>query len=212
MENKEKGFKAPFDSMKVLLNAAEMMKLGDEKISNLIDYAERLERERDQIADLAKRQQIEMKSIEDKLQAFEYEKSVAEMRLNALQHQFRELMSSYEILKNWAIEEATINAEEVRDLCQKANDEILRIQKERDDEKMQYLAVQKGFQNQLESNKIKFDNLVKRIIGVRNAQKAFFDKKKKVGSAPQELEISKRLENDLDGYLKQFQTNLFYTK
>jgi chromosome segregation ATPase len=179
---------------------------------NLMDYAERLERERDQIADLAKRQQIEMKSIEDKLQAFEYEKSVAEMRLNALQHGFKELMSSYETLKGRAIEEATIHANEVHDLCQKANDEISQIQKQRNDEKEQYFALQKGFQHQIESIKIKFDNLVKRISEVRTAQKAFFDKKKKVGSAPVELDYSKKLEADLDGYLKQFNNNLFYTK
>jgi hypothetical protein len=205
MEKNEKGFKAPFDSMKVLLNAAEMMKLGDEKMLNLMDYAERLERERDQIAELAFSQQIEMKAIE-------YEKSVAETRLNALQHQFRELMSSYESLKCRTIEEAAINAEEVRDLCQKASHEISQIQKQRNDEKEQYLAVQKGFQHQIESIKIKFDNLVKRISEVRTAQKAFFDKKKKVGSAPVELDYSKKLEADLDGYLKQFNNNLFYTK
>lgn len=178
MENKnEKGFKAPFDSMKVLLNAAEIMKAGDEKISNLMDYAERLERERD-----------------------------------ALQHHFKELMSSYESLKSRAIEEATINAEEIREICQKANDEISRIQKERDDEKQQYLVLQKGFQNQVESGKIKFDNLVKRVIEVRKAQQAFFDKKKKVGSAPTELNKARALEDDLDNYLKQFNNNLFYTK
>jgi small-conductance mechanosensitive channel len=182
-----------------------MMKAGDEKISNLMDYAERLERERDQIAELAKRQQVD-------LQIAAYDKDLAETRLNTLQHAFKELMSSYETLKSRQIEEATINAEEVREICQKANDEISQIQKQRNDEKEQYLVVQKGFQNQVESNKIKFDNLVKRVIEVRKAQQVFFDKKKKVGSAPTELELSKRLEADLDKYLKPFQNNLFYTK
>jgi hypothetical protein len=212
MENNEKGFKAPFDSMKVLLNAAEIMKIGDEKIVNLMDYAERLERERDQIAELAKCQQIDMQVSEKRLQDTEYKKNVAEMRLNALQHQFKELMSSYETLKSRAIEEATIHAEEVHYLCQKANDEIVALQKDRDDEKQQYFALQKGFQNQVESGKIKFDNLVKRVIEVRRAQQAFFDKKKKVGSAPTELNKARALEDDLDNYLKQFNNNLFYTK
>jgi hypothetical protein len=74
---------------------------------------------------------------------------------------------------------------------------------------MQYLAVQKGFQHQMESNKIKFDNLVKRVIEMRNAQKSFFDKKKKTGTALPELNHSRSLEEDLDKYLRQFQTNLF---
>jgi hypothetical protein len=171
MENeKKKGFKAPFDSMKVLIDAAEIMKSGDEKIVNLIDYAERLEKARDV------------------------------------------MMESYESLKRRAIQESAMNAEEVQVIIQKANDEIMRIQKERDDEKAQYFALQKVFQNQIESNKIKFDNLVKRILEVRVAQKSFFDKKKKMGNAPQELELSKRLENDLDNYLNLFKANLFYVK
>jgi hypothetical protein len=212
MENKKKGFKAPFDSMKVLLNAAEIMKAGDEKIVNLMDYAERLERERDQIAELAKRQQADMQIIENRLQATEYEKSVAETLLNNLRHQLKELMSCHETLKSRAIEEATINAEEVREICQKANDEIEVWKKAKFEEKEQYLAMQKGFQNQVESNKIKFDNLVKRVIEVRGAQKAFFDKKRKIGSAPVELDYSKKLESELDNYLKQFNNNLFHTK
>jgi chromosome segregation ATPase len=212
MKNKEKGFKAPFDSMKVILTATEIMKAGDEKIVNLMDYAERLERERDQIAELAKCQQIDMQVLEKRLQDTEHEKTFAETRLNALQHAFKELMSSYETLKSRLIEEATIHAEEVHYLCQKANDEIEVWKKAKFEEKEQYLAMQKGFQNQVESNKIKFDNLVKRVIEVRRAQQAFFDKKKKVGSAPTELNKARALEDDLDNYLKQFNNNLFYTK
>jgi DNA mismatch repair ATPase MutS len=160
----EKGFKAPFDSMKVL---------------------------------------------EKRLQDTEHEKSVVEMRFYALQHQFKELMSSYEILNNRCLSESEMNAEETAMIVQRANDEIARIQKERDDEKQQYFALQKGFGNQIESGKIGFNNLVKRVIEMRNAQNFYFEKKRKTGNALQELQTSKKMESDLDNYLRQFQTNLF---
>ncbi|MEN9612322.1 MAG: hypothetical protein RLZZ628_3136 [Bacteroidota bacterium] len=198
--NKEGGFKAPLDSMKVLIDTCSILEQADKKISNLINIAESLEKQRDAAIDL--------------LRIAEKDRDDSFLKLCTLQHAFDEVSRGVEILNRRLLEESTMHAEETSYIVQKANDEISRIQKERDDEKMQYLAIQKGFQHQLESNKIKFDNIVKRVMEMRNAQKVYFDKSKKVGvsGSLQELNKARALESDLDNYLRQFQTNLFYTK
>jgi hypothetical protein len=222
MENKEKGkgFKAPFDSNQQQINnlteLCEKLEVHNQMLLEMVQNAKNGIKEANEWAnDLYNRctwaeQENLQKSAELQDLHNDYcSLMLAETRLNSLQHAFKELTSSYEILNNRCLSESEMNSEEIAMIIQRANDEIARIQKERDDEKQQYFALQKGFENQIESGKIGFNNLVKRVIAMRDAQKAFFDKKRKIGSAPVELDNSKKLESELDFFLKQFRTNLF---
>lgn len=75
------------------------------------------------------------------------------------------------------------------------------IQRQRQLEKEQYIAIQKAYTHQVDMLNIKFQNLVKSIKDMRQAQRNYFNKRKKglsVTMCLTDLHYSQKLEKELD--------------
>lgn len=190
-----KGATPKYESMEVLIKAVDKMNSDTERIEALIEMCELLETQRDSFADFAKRQQTELKEAVKLLERSEDTVDAHEKMIQDLNH------SNSEFYEHGLRKEAELN--ESNGKIYQLEYELKEIQKQRQIEKAQYLEMQKGANNQIEQMTIKFNNLVAMVRGVRNAQKAYFAKRKKfpINECKQEQNYSMKLEDELDNRL-----------